>query len=36
VVSRSNPENDWVGKMRDYPLLGVPIYVIFDPRITSG
>ncbi|UUS31397.1 Uma2 family endonuclease [Streptomyces changanensis] len=36
VVSRSNPDNDWVGKMRDYPLLGIPIYVIFDPRTGSG
>ncbi|GGP90557.1 hypothetical protein GCM10010233_02890 [Streptomyces pseudogriseolus] len=24
IVSRSNPDNDWVGKTRDYPLLGVP------------
>lgn len=36
VVSRSNPENDWVSKMRDYPLLGIPIYVIFDPRTGEG
>lgn len=36
VVSRSNPENDWVGKMRDYPLLGIPIYAIFDPRTGTG
>ena len=36
VVSRSNPDNDWTGKMRDYPLLGVPIYVIFDPRTGEG
>ncbi|GES30820.1 hypothetical protein San01_33070 [Streptomyces angustmyceticus] len=36
VVSRSNPDNDWVSKMRDYPLLGVPVYVIFDPRTGSG
>ncbi|MEU4499064.1 Uma2 family endonuclease [Streptomyces sp. NBC_00210] len=36
VVSRSNPDNDWVSKMRDYPLLGIPIYVIFDPRTGSG
>ncbi|WP_455352423.1 Uma2 family endonuclease [Streptomyces sp. SYSU K217416] len=35
-VSRSNPDNDWVSKMRDYPLLGVPLYVIFDPRTGSG
>ncbi|WP_406725652.1 Uma2 family endonuclease [Streptomyces sp. GD-15H] len=36
VVSRSNPRNDWVGKMRDYPLLGIPVYAIFDPRTGSG
>ncbi|WP_235989442.1 Uma2 family endonuclease [Streptomyces ureilyticus] len=36
VVSRSNPDNDWVGKVRDYPLLGIPIYVIFDPRTGEG
>ncbi|MFI5754173.1 Uma2 family endonuclease [Streptomyces sp. NPDC051569] len=36
VVSRSNPDNDWVSKMRDYPLLGIPVYVIFDPRTGTG
>jgi Uma2 family endonuclease len=36
VVSRSNPDNDWAGKMRDYPLLGIPVYVIFDPRTGEG
>ncbi|MEU8435296.1 Uma2 family endonuclease [Streptomyces sp. NPDC029216] len=36
VVSRSNPDNDWVGKMRDYPLLGVPVYAVFDPRTGTG
>ncbi len=36
VVSRSNPDNDWVGKARDYPLLGIPIHVIFDPRTGTG
>ncbi|KRV50783.1 hypothetical protein AQ490_13510 [Wenjunlia vitaminophila] len=36
VVSCSNPDNDWVGKMRDYPLLGVPLYVVFDPRTGEG
>lgn len=36
VVSRSNPDNDWVSKLRDYPLLGVPIYAIFDPRTGTG
>ncbi|WP_274561380.1 Uma2 family endonuclease [Streptomyces spiramyceticus] len=36
VVSRSNPDNDWVGKTRDYPLLGIPVYAIFDPRTGAG
>lgn len=36
VVSKSNPDNDWVTKLRDYPLMGVPIYVIFDPRTGEG
>ncbi|WP_329301213.1 Uma2 family endonuclease [Streptomyces sp. NBC_00659] len=36
VVSRSNPDNDWVGKMRDYALIGIPVYAIFDPRTGTG
>ncbi|MFJ9248015.1 Uma2 family endonuclease [Streptomyces sp. NPDC101776] len=36
VVSRSNPDNDWVGKMRDYPLIGIPVYAVFDPRTGTG
>lgn len=36
IVSRSNPDNDWVSKVRDYPLLGIPLYVIFDPRVGEG
>jgi Uma2 family endonuclease len=36
VVSRSNPDNDWVTKMRDYPLMGIPVYAIFDPRTGTG
>ncbi|GAA2625091.1 Uma2 family endonuclease [Streptomyces axinellae] len=36
VVSRSNPDNDWTGKMRDYPLLGIPVYAVFDPRTGEG
>ncbi|WP_328682285.1 Uma2 family endonuclease [Streptomyces sp. NBC_00343] len=36
VVSRSNPDNDWVGKMRDYPLIGIPTYAVFDPRSGTG
>ncbi|MET9731311.1 Uma2 family endonuclease [Streptomyces sp. NPDC006458] len=36
VVSRSNPDNDWVGKVRDYALIGIPVYAIFDPRTGTG
>ncbi|MFI6639251.1 Uma2 family endonuclease [Streptomyces sp. NPDC050504] len=36
VVSRSNPDNDWVGKVRDYPLIGIPVYAVFDPRTGTG
>ncbi|MEU3350175.1 Uma2 family endonuclease [Streptomyces sp. NPDC037389] len=32
IVSRTNPENDYVGKMRDYPAMGIPHYLIIDPR----
>ncbi|TDC10692.1 Uma2 family endonuclease [Streptomyces sp. 8K308] len=32
LVSPSNPENDWVGKLRDYPVMGVPLYLIVDAR----
>ncbi|MEU6596117.1 Uma2 family endonuclease [Streptomyces flaveolus] len=36
IVSRSNPDNDWVTKLRDYPLIGIPVYAIFDPRTGTG
>ncbi|MGP4083787.1 Uma2 family endonuclease [Streptomyces sp. KR55] len=36
IVSRSNPDNDWVGKVRDYPLIGIPVYAVFDPRTGTG
>ncbi|WP_109280845.1 Uma2 family endonuclease [Streptomyces orinoci] len=36
VVSASRPDNDWVGKLRDYPLLGIPVYAIFDPHHGEG
>ncbi|MEV7771029.1 Uma2 family endonuclease [Kitasatospora sp. NPDC086791] len=32
VVPPSNPENDWTGKVRDYPRMGFPLYLIVDPR----
>ncbi|MGW7444424.1 Uma2 family endonuclease [Kitasatospora sp. NPDC054795] len=31
-VSPSNPENDWVGKLRDYPLMAIPLYLLIDAR----
>ncbi|MGW4594803.1 Uma2 family endonuclease [Streptomyces sp. NPDC004457] len=36
IVSRSNPDDDWVTKLRDYPLIGIPVYAIFDPRTGTG
>lgn len=32
IVSRSNPSNDLIDKVRDYPLMGIPHYLIIDPR----
>ncbi len=32
VVSPSNPSNDHVTKLRDYPRMGIPVYAIVDPR----
>ncbi|MFJ8827301.1 Uma2 family endonuclease [Streptomyces sp. NPDC102467] len=32
VVSRSNPANDYEGKLRDYPAMGIEHYLIVDPR----
>lgn len=32
IVSRSNPDNDWVGETRDHPLLGIPVHVVFAPH----
>ncbi|MFB8209249.1 MULTISPECIES: Uma2 family endonuclease [unclassified Streptomyces] len=32
VVSRSNPSNDYVEKMADYPAMGIGLYMIVDPR----
>ncbi|AUG76721.1 hypothetical protein CFP65_1847 [Kitasatospora sp. MMS16-BH015] len=36
VVSKSNPENDYAGKVRDYPAMGIPYYLIIDPRSGTG
>ncbi|MGV9263553.1 Uma2 family endonuclease [Kitasatospora sp. NPDC003701] len=32
IVPPSNPENDLVGKVRDHPLMGIPLYLVIDPR----
>ncbi|MFE0044536.1 Uma2 family endonuclease [Streptomyces albireticuli] len=32
IVSLSNPENDYDSKLRHYPQLGIPHYLIVDPR----
>ncbi|WP_380284683.1 Uma2 family endonuclease [Kitasatospora purpeofusca] len=32
IVSPSNPENDLVGKVRDYPQMAIPLYLVIDPR----
>lgn len=32
VVSPSNPSNDYLVKHREYPRMGVPVYLIIDPR----
>ncbi|WP_062651271.1 Uma2 family endonuclease [Streptomyces maremycinicus] len=36
IVSRSNPSNDYEGKLHDYPAMGVPHYLIVDPRDGSA
>ncbi|WP_230396172.1 Uma2 family endonuclease [Streptomyces blattellae] len=32
IVSPSNPDNDYRDKTRDYPAMGIPHYLILDPR----
>ncbi|MGA5135469.1 Uma2 family endonuclease [Streptomyces olivoreticuli] len=32
VVSKSNPSNDYVDKLADYPAMGIGLYMIVDPR----
>lgn len=31
-MSPNNPDNDYKGKLHDYPAMGIPHYVIIDPR----
>ncbi|MEU5144743.1 Uma2 family endonuclease [Streptomyces sp. NPDC021139] len=32
IVSPSNPSNDYAEKLTDYPAMGIPHYMIVDPR----
>ena len=32
VVSKNNPDNDYVEKVADYPAMGIPLYLLVDPR----
>ncbi|MFE0464241.1 Uma2 family endonuclease [Kitasatospora sp. NPDC058965] len=36
IVSRSNPENDYDDKVRDYAAMGIPHYLLVDPRDGTG
>ncbi|MEU1419398.1 Uma2 family endonuclease [Kitasatospora sp. NPDC005751] len=36
IVSKSNPENDYHGKVRDYAAMGIPLYLLVDPRKGTG
>lgn len=36
IVSKSNPENDYEDKVRDYAAMGVPLYLLVDPRKGTG
>ncbi|MEV6208303.1 Uma2 family endonuclease [Kitasatospora sp. NPDC051914] len=36
VVSKSDPENDHEAKVRDYAAMGIPLYLLVDPRKGTG
>ncbi|MDH6140747.1 MULTISPECIES: Uma2 family endonuclease [Kitasatospora] len=36
IVSKSNPENDYENKVRDYAAMGIPHYLLIDPRDGTG
>jgi Uma2 family endonuclease len=36
IVSKSNPENDYQNKVRDYAAMGIPLYLLVDPRKGTG
>ncbi|WP_328956508.1 Uma2 family endonuclease [Kitasatospora purpeofusca] len=36
IVSGHNPENDYHDKVRDYAAMGIPLYLLVDPRKGTG
>ncbi|MFI9331665.1 Uma2 family endonuclease [Kitasatospora sp. NPDC052868] len=36
VVSKSNPKSDYRDKVRDYAAMGIPLYLLVDPRTGTG
>ena len=32
VVSKNNPDNEYIEKVADYPAMGIPLYLLVDPR----
>ncbi|WP_457028811.1 Uma2 family endonuclease [Kitasatospora sp. P5_F3] len=36
IVSKSNPENDYENKVHDYAAMGIPHYLLVDPRDGTG
>ncbi|MEZ0065344.1 Uma2 family endonuclease [Streptacidiphilus sp. MAP12-20] len=36
IVSKSNPENDYEDKVLDYAAMGIPLYLLVDPRDGTG
>ncbi|MFI6445439.1 Uma2 family endonuclease [Kitasatospora sp. NPDC050543] len=36
IVSKSDPENDYKNKVHDYAVMGIPLYLLIDPRKGTG
>ncbi|QKW19871.1 Uma2 family endonuclease [Kitasatospora sp. NA04385] len=36
IVSASNPQNDYRAKVADYAAMGIPLYLLVDPRKGTG
>ncbi|MFF2626414.1 Uma2 family endonuclease [Kitasatospora griseola] len=36
IVSKSNAETDYHAKVRDYAAMGIPLYLLVDPRLGTG